>query len=430
MSSVILCATPMDGHIAPMLGVARHFTGAGHRVRFITGSRYRAAVERTGADYIPLPAESDITAADIEAGRERDGERLTGTKAMVANISRIFLDPAEGQYRTLLEAIAAEPTDAVLAENGFTGAAVLALSSAADTPPVIACGVLPLGLSSVDTAPFGLGILPRGDLLGRVRNRALGWLAKTVILRAPQKQAERVVTRLTGNSLDVFFTDWPKHAAHLAQFTVPGFEYPRRDLPANVSFLGPAARLAPTETALPEWWHELDGSRPVVHVTQGTIANLDLEELILPTVRALAGTDVLVVVSTGGRPVASLGALPSNVRAAEFLPYDVLMPLTDVFVSNGGYGGLHYALEHGVPIVAAGDTEDKLETTARVQWSGVGVNLRTGTPTDAAVGEAVRAVLADPTYRSAAGRIAAQIRDSEGVAGLERIVADLAGVRA
>ena len=39
---------------------------------------------------------------------------------------------------------------------------------------------------------------------------------------------------------------------------------------------------------LPDWWSELDGSRPVVHVTQGTLANTDYKQLIAPTLRARA----------------------------------------------------------------------------------------------------------------------------------------------
>ena len=89
-----------------------------------------------------------------------------------------------------------------------------------------------------------------------------------------------------------------------------------------------------------------------MHVTQGTIANDDLSELILPTVHGLADADVLVVVATGGRPVAELGPLPANARAAEFLPYAELFAQTDVFVTNGGYGGVQFALAHGVPVVS------------------------------------------------------------------------------
>ena len=51
-----------------------------------------------------------------------------------------------------------------------------------------------------------------------------------------------------------------------------------------------------------------------------------------------------MVATTGGAPVESLGPLPANARAAEFLPYDELLPLVDVMVTNGGFGGVHFAL--------------------------------------------------------------------------------------
>ncbi|MFC5857377.1 glycosyltransferase [Agromyces flavus] len=168
---------------------------------------------------------------------------------------------------------------------------------------------------------------------------------------------------------------------------------------------------SPATAELPEWWHELDGDRPVVHVSQGTIDNKDFDRLIRPTLDALADRDVLVVAATGGRPVWELGELPANARAAEFLPYDRLLPKTDVFVTNAGFGGTQYALSHGVPIVAAGDTEDKPEVAMRVQWSGVGLTLKTGTPTPAAVGSAVDRVLADRTFRDRARELAARIAE-------------------
>ena len=77
---------------------------------------------------------------------------------------------------------------------------------------------------------------------------------------------------------------------------------------------------------LPYWWAGLDYPLPVVHVTQGTVANANLGQLLVPALRALAGEDVLVVAATGGRPLAALtaalgGPLPANARVAEFLPY-------------------------------------------------------------------------------------------------------------
>jgi len=45
MSSLLLCSTPVHGHVTPLLAVARHLVAGGHRVRFLTGARYRDAVE-------------------------------------------------------------------------------------------------------------------------------------------------------------------------------------------------------------------------------------------------------------------------------------------------------------------------------------------------------------------------------------------------
>ena len=162
------------------------------------------------------------------------------------------------------------------------------------------------------------------------------------------------------------------------QFSVPAFEYPRSDAPATLHFAGPISA-AGSRAPRPGWWADLDRGRPVIHVTQGTIANKDYRQLIGPTLEALADDDVMVVVSTGGRPIDTLPSLPSNARAAEYLAYDELLPRTDVFVTNGGYGGVQYALRYGVPIVASGGKEDKPEVGGRVVWSGVGRRIRGST---------------------------------------------------
>ena len=101
-----------------------------------------------------------------------------------------------------------------------------------------------------------------------------------------------------------------------------------------------------------------------------------------PTIEALADENVIVVATTGGRDVSELNVpMPPNTYVAEYIPHDVLLPKVDVMVTNGGYGAVQRALATGVPLVVAGNTEDKPEVAARVAWSGAGINLRTGTPT-------------------------------------------------
>jgi UDP:flavonoid glycosyltransferase YjiC (YdhE family) len=49
------------------------------------------------------------------------------------------------------------------------------------------------------------------------------------------------------------------------------------------------------------------------------------DDLLKPAIEQLANHDVLVVATTGGAPTETLGALPKNVRAAEFIPHDLLL---------------------------------------------------------------------------------------------------------
>ena len=68
------------------------------------------------------------------------------------------------------------------------------------------------------------------------------------------------------------------------QLTVPSFEFPRDVIPPSVHFVG-TPPIIPNQAPLPPWAHELDGSRKVVLVTQGTVANHNFGLLIAPDPR-------------------------------------------------------------------------------------------------------------------------------------------------
>jgi MGT family glycosyltransferase len=195
----------------------------------------------------------------------------------------------------------------------------------------------------------------------------------------------------------------------------------------TIRFIGPLPPEPPIDASLPGFWDELAGPRPVVHVTQGTIANTS-PVLFAPTLEALADEDVLVVVATGHRPVEQLGLgrVPDNVRVAPFIPYAQLLPRISAMVTNGGYGGVQLALAHGVPLVVAGASEDKPEVATRVAWSRVGVNLGTATPRPEAIRHAVRAVLHEPPYRERARALAQEYRSHDAIARAIEIVETVA----
>ncbi len=425
MPSIIIAAVPIHGHVTPLLAVAAHFARRGDRVRFITGARFAASVEATGAHHIPLPPEADFD--DRQDWGEVFPERtsLRGAKAIAFDIENVFIRPARAQYDAIMAAHAEEPADAVLTDPALAGGALLTGHSPASRPPVVVCGVLPLMITSRDTAPYGMGLPPLRGPVGRLRNSLLSAVAARTVFPSAQRVADEVHGELHGRPLPFPVLDWPRHVEAIVQFTVPEFEYPRSDAPDTLHFAGPISATG-SRAELPDWWGDLDGSRPVVHVTQGTIANRDYRQIIAPTLEGLADEELLVLVSTGGRPLNTLPPLPDNARASTYLPYDDLLPKTDVYVTNGGYGGVQYALRYGVPIVTSSGQEDKPEVAARVAWSGVGIRLKSETPTPTAVRKAVHTVLHDPSHRDAADRIAASMARAPGIDQLADIVDTLA----
>lgn len=427
MSSILVTCAPAQGHMAPLLAIASQLRTTGHDVRFMGGRAYEQRIRNAGLEYLPLPPEADL---DLDHANEAYPERaaLTGLKEVQWSMTNLFVRPAAHQVRALDDAIAARTADVIIADTGTFGAFIHCARPRSERIPLAFVHIGPLQSRDLDTAPFGLGLHPMSGSLGRLRNRALNAFVDRTAY-APIMSAFRESFADAGVPMPdgMRFGDLPNSLDRVIQLTVPAFEYSRPSLPDTVRFIGPVARGTGEAIPLPAWWHELEDSRPIVHVSQGTVANNDLGQLIRPTIDALADEDVLLVVATGGRPIADLGPLPANVRAAEYLPYDRLFPRLAAFVTNAGYGGLHYALAHGVPIVAAGRTEDKVETTARVAWSGAGINLKTQRPGARAVRRAVRRVIIDPSYRRASTRIGAEILAAPGAAGIEAVLAELIG---
>ena len=421
MSTFLLAATPIHGHVGPVLEIAAYLHERGHDVTLLTGTRFRETVEGRGVRFAPLSGKADFDDRDADSYIP-DRLRYRGIRRAQYEIRTIFFEPVPDQFSALKQQISLLQPDAVLVDNTFAGALPFTRAAQSTAPgegfqPVIAgLGVMPLSQSDDGLAPHGMGLPPARTAVDRLRYRVLGVIAKRVVFRSVQRAAERALA-LAGMRLDRPAMDVARQFDVFFQTGPRGLDYPRPELSRNVLYTGVLPQ-APTTRELPEWWSDLDGRR-VVHVTQGTIDNADFGRLVRPTIDALAGDDVLVVVSAGGSPISALGPLPANVRAASYLSYDALLPHTDVMVTNGGYGGVLAAISYGVPLVVAGVTEDKPEVAARVAWAGAGIDLRDGAPAPVTVRDAVMRVLDDPAYRAAARGLAEEAANRDPLAQIE-----------
>jgi MGT family glycosyltransferase len=260
----------------------------------------------------------------------------------------------------------------------------------------------PLGVPSRDVPPFGLALLPGKGPIIRARDRILNWISDKVILGDLNTYSNKIRRQLGLASKASFVRALFEAPTLVLQPSTPAFEYPRSDLPKNLHFIGPILPKCDPAFSPPDWWTDLRSERPVILINQGTIAK-NPNDLIFPAIEGLRDQNMLVVAV----PVDDQGLdnLPQNVRAEKFIPFAHLLPFVTVMVTNGGYGSVHMALAHGVPLVVAGATEDKMEVAARVEWSGAGINLRTQYPSPEKIREAAREVLSNPTYRENAQRI-------------------------
>ena len=82
-----------------------------------------------------------------------------------------------------------------------------------------------------------------------------------------------------------------------------------------------------------------------------------------------------------------------------------------------------------MPVVVAGASEEKPELVTRVNWSGVGVGMRTQQPSPESVRAAVRRVLTEPGHRARAEAMQAEMAGYGGAAHAAALVEDLAVVR-
>ncbi|MCS3769044.1 MGT family glycosyltransferase [Aeromonas hydrophila] len=424
MATILLAATATPGHVNPMLAAARLLVEEGHRVLMLCGALFEQRIRAAGAEFVPFAPEVDF---DYRALERHFPERasLSGTAQMALALRRFFAAPMAQHDSHLRTLIATEKVDLLLVENGFYGVLPLLQQGDGRRLPILMLGVNPVSFSSPDAIFYGPRIPPE-------LRRSLGelpWLdeptrqlQREVQQRFDAALAEAGAPPLTAPFTDVMVTD----PDAFLQLSCAGFEYERPELEGVIRYVGP---LLPPRLELtpPPWWERLD-ERPLVIVSQGTLANVDLGQLLLPALQGLAGDELQLLLTTGGRDPARLGAaVPANAIVTEHVPFELALPRAAVLVTNGGYGSVQAALAHGVPLVVAGTGEDKAEVATRVAWSGAGINLHSNEPTADAVAAAVRKLVHEPRYRARARLLADEMAELDARAAIAGAVTALLG---
>lgn len=393
---ILFANFPADGHFNPLTGLAVYLLQQGCDIRWYTSEKYADKIERLGIHHYPLVQAVDV--ADLEKNFPQRAQIKGQVARLRFDIVEAFINRGPEYYADICQIKKEFDFDLMIADCAFTG---IPFVTDKLHIPVVSVGVLPLTETSADLPPAGLGLTPSYSWPGRIWQAALRNIADRILFKVPNQVMKKVLNRYGIDTLDTSVFDlMVKKATLFLQSGSPGFEYYRRDLGANIRFIG---ALLPHQSKKEKaaWFDErLNLYRSIVLVTQGTVEK-DVEKIIVPVLEAYKNTDVLVIATTGGSDTATLRTRypHSNLIIEDFIPFADVMPYADVYVTNGGYGGVMLGIQHQLPLVVAGIHEGKNEINARVGYFNLGVNLKTEKPGSKRIKAAIERVLNDHTYR-------------------------------
>jgi UDP:flavonoid glycosyltransferase YjiC (YdhE family) len=418
---VLICASPVYGHVMPLRAIARALIQRGYDITFLTGSDYKQSIQSIGATFVPLTGEAEITEEIIEEWHEAFKKLSPSTKDLVNR--RAFIDVIPSQHQGIQEGLKiiqekAPCSKIVVVFEGTFGGVLPGILGAPGIRPAgyIGVGIIPVSLSSIDLRPIpGVGFYPDNSSHGRAKNLDLTKQDRERF-SGSQQRFEEIMKDMGAKVPDMFNTDANYMCPdRFVQMCSPSIEFPRSDAPPGFRFAGglPPGLRDPLVT-FPEWWNDVATNlekKKIVFVSQGTMAT-DNRELIIPTIHAFKDSKDVIVVAALGKKGSTLPEgmfVPDNARVSDWIPYDEMLEHSDVMVTNGGYGAVQHALSHGVPLIVAGTGADKPDNAIRVEWAEVGINMKTHQPTPEAVRLAIMKIFEDPKYTEKAKAVQAEI---------------------
>ncbi len=345
-----------NGHFRPLLPLAHALAGAGHTIAFTGEPLMVPIIEAAGLTAFPsgpnlgsdgtrrplLPVDRDREDSDLRDGFVRR--------------------TAPQRAKDVMALCQSWEPDLLVCDEADHGAMIAAER---------------LGLPHATVLVTAAGVLIRAELIDDALNevRAAHGLP-------PQRNLEMAYRHLVLSPFPASFRD--------PRFPLPPTAHPfHSPLPAR----GPA----------PEWYVE---DRPTVYFTLGTIFNTESGDLFARALAGLREVDATCVVTVGNLiDPAEFGPQPEHIHLTRYLPQDDVLPYCDAVLSHGGSGSLLGALAHGLPMVLLPMGADQPHNGDRVTELGLGTVLDVIGATPQDIRDAVTAVLREPSYREAAGRL-------------------------
>ena len=434
---VLLASQAIAGHFNPMTGIGVRLQDEGHEVGWYTGRTLAGKLDELGIPHYPFDRAIEHTGDNLnELYPQR--AKLKGPMAIRFDGERIFASNVTNFFEDIRDVHRRFPFDAVVMDSSMFIQRLVAVVLGKTVVSFVAIGNME---SDPLVPPLFFGFSPARTPAHKILHAGARLVSDQLVTkpaRASYARQLRGYGLLTPKGAPITDETY-RWSTAVIQSGTASLDFPRRNINPKVHYVGTLLPHRAGGAVGPAGSTAVDARQPTaargayrrtVVVTQGTVDNKDPAKLMIPTIEALKDTDSLIVVATGGANTDALRRRypQPNVVVEDYVDFARVFPVTDVFVTNGGFGGVLLSLSHGVPLVTAGLNEGKSDVNARVEYAGFGINLSTETPSAAAIRSAVDTVLGDPSWRERAQAMRGQFEAEDSVgAAVEVIRAAVAG---
>lgn len=409
---ILFANIPADGHFNPMTGIAMELKSQGHDVRWYTSKMFEEKLKKLGIHHYPYKKALEVNQFNVNEVFPQRKKLKAGVPQLKFDLKHFFIYRAPEYFEDISEIKQNFSFDILVCDGAFTAGKLVKDKL---NVPLVAVGISPVMSTSKDLPPFGLGLTPGHSFTQRIKQNLLRFVAKNILFKESSVEYNKILARYHLLAETTIIFDIPALRSDVfLQSGTPGFEYERSDMPEKLKFVGPlhAYKSSRQKEFDYDWKARLDKYKKKILISQGTFEP-DHSKLIIPALEALKDEDYLLIVATGYHGTEELRkkCKQDNIIVEDFIDFDFIMPQTDMYITNGGYGGTLLAIDHALPMLAAGVNEGKNEICARIGYFNLGVNLKTEKPSAEKIKRAVHEILSNPVYKKNVEKLRDEFRN-------------------
>jgi UDP:flavonoid glycosyltransferase YjiC (YdhE family) len=398
----ILCPAA-TGHLNPMCALGRELQRRGHQVTLFGIPDIQPKVMNSELDFWML-GEAEFPAGTLEQAYKQLGEMsgLVGVKFTVRRLQQetVML------FREVPEALKVAGVEALLVDHVMPGAGTIA--DLLNLPFITVCNALLIDREPA-VPPYFTGWSYSKAWWARLRNQ----MGKFFLDRVGQPIWDVVVQQRQQWKLPPYDRreDADSQLAQICQLPAE-YDFPRVNLPQCFHYTGPFRKSSLQSVPFP---FEQLSDQPLIYASMGTLQNRK-QEIFQCIAAACKGLDAQLVLSLGGGSrVEEFQGLPGAPLVVEYAPQLELLTKARLTITHAGLNTVLESLSNGVPMVAIPITNDQPGVGARVSWTGTGEVVPLSRLSVSRLRAAIRRVLTEDSYSSAASRLKEAIHQSGGV---------------